>query len=125
MAAKYMSMEHLRYVLYDVMEAEQLFQYERFQDHDTDSLNIFLDSIKDFSDQEVAIIHPVTLIVNGRDDGYFLECLIKAWSHRFRISRTAIRVQLKEVDVIIRILSLKLDDTLLYKFVGVKPSVEV
>ena len=41
MAAKYMSMEHLRYVLYDVMEAEQLFKYERFQDHDQDSINIF------------------------------------------------------------------------------------
>lgn len=51
--AKYMSMEHLRYVLFDVMEGEQLFKFERFQDHDKDSMNIFFDSIKDFSDQEL------------------------------------------------------------------------
>ncbi|RMG78530.1 MAG: acyl-CoA dehydrogenase [Bacteroidetes bacterium] len=53
MASKYMSMEHLRFVLYDVMEATKLFQYERFQDHDRDAMDIFMDSIKDFSDQEL------------------------------------------------------------------------
>jgi butyryl-CoA dehydrogenase len=35
------------------MEADQLFQYERFQDHDKDAINIFMDSIKDFSDQDL------------------------------------------------------------------------
>jgi butyryl-CoA dehydrogenase len=35
------------------MEGEQLFKFERFQDHDKDSMNIFFDSIKDFSDQEL------------------------------------------------------------------------
>ena len=53
MAAKYMSMEHLKYVLYEVLETDQLFQIERFQDYDKESINLFLDSIKDFSDKEL------------------------------------------------------------------------
>ena len=53
MAAKYMSMETLRYLMYQVHDVEGLFQHQRFQDFDKASINIFLDSVKDFSDQEL------------------------------------------------------------------------
>ncbi len=48
-----MSMEHLRYILYEVLETQQLFQYERYQDYDKEAIDLFLDSIKDFSDKEL------------------------------------------------------------------------
>lgn len=48
--AKYMSMEHLRYLLYDVHDVEQLFQYERFADYDKDSVNMLLNAVKSYSD---------------------------------------------------------------------------
>lgn len=48
-----MSMEHLKYVMYEVLGTDQLFQYERFQDYDKEAIDLFLDSIKDFSDKEL------------------------------------------------------------------------
>lgn len=51
--AKYMSMENLRFTLYDVHHMEQLFQYERFQDYDRESADILLDSFKDYADQSL------------------------------------------------------------------------
>ena len=53
MAEQYLSMDNLRYVLYDVHQMEDLFQYARFQDHDRGSADILLDSVKDFSDNEL------------------------------------------------------------------------
>lgn len=52
MASQYIDMNTLRFLLYDVHRLEEVLQLERFQDHDRESLDIFLDSIKDFGDQE-------------------------------------------------------------------------
>ena len=49
--AKYMSMENLKFTMYEVQDMEKLFQYERFQDYDRESADILLDAVKDYSDQ--------------------------------------------------------------------------
>jgi len=51
--AKYMDMKTLRFVLKDVHNLKGTLAYERFQDHDTDSVDIFLDAIKDFADADL------------------------------------------------------------------------
>lgn len=53
MANQYMSMETLRFMLYNVHNTEALFDRERFQDYDREAIDMYLDSIKDFSDKEL------------------------------------------------------------------------
>ena len=53
MADKYVDIDTLKYLLYDVHELEKLLQRERFVDHDKESLDMFLDSSKDFADREL------------------------------------------------------------------------
>ncbi len=52
MAGKYMDMNTLRFQMYDVHQVERLLPKERFQDHDKESIDIFLEAMKDFSDKE-------------------------------------------------------------------------
>ncbi|MGB1972107.1 MAG: acyl-CoA dehydrogenase [Flavobacteriaceae bacterium] len=53
MADKYVDIDTLKYMLYDVHEMTQLLDRERFQDHDKESLDLFLDSTKRFADKEL------------------------------------------------------------------------
>ena len=53
MAEKYVDIDTLKYLLYDVHELEELLKRERFVDHDKESLDMFLDSSKDFADREL------------------------------------------------------------------------
>ncbi len=53
MSKKYVDLETLKYILYDIHKLEDLLTRERFQDHDMESLNLFIDSVKDFSDREL------------------------------------------------------------------------
>lgn len=53
MSKKYIDLETLKYVLYDIHKLEELLVRERFQDHDMESLNLFMDSVKEFSDREL------------------------------------------------------------------------
>ncbi len=55
MPKKYVDLETLKYILYDIHNLEGLLTRERFQDYDIESLNLFLDSVKEFSDRE---LHP-------------------------------------------------------------------
>ena len=55
MSKKYVDLETLKYILYDIHKLEDLLTRERFQDHDIESLNLFIDSVKEFSDRE---LHP-------------------------------------------------------------------
>ena len=50
---KYVDVDTLKYMLYDVHNLEGLLKRERFQDHDKESLDMFLDSSKDFADKEL------------------------------------------------------------------------
>lgn len=51
--ANYLNMDTLRFQLFDVMKLEDIFAYDHFKDFDKGDVNILLDSIKDFSDQEL------------------------------------------------------------------------
>ena len=53
MSKKYVDLETLKYILYDIHKLENLLTRERFQDHDMESLNLFIDSVKDFSDRDL------------------------------------------------------------------------
>ncbi|WP_367392483.1 acyl-CoA dehydrogenase [Lewinella sp. LCG006] len=51
--AAYLNMDTLRFLLQHTHDLEQILTLPRFEDHDMDSINIMLDAIKDFSDQEL------------------------------------------------------------------------
>ncbi len=53
MAKEYLDIDTLKYLLYDVHSLEDVLQYERFQDHDLGSVDMFVDSVKEFSDREL------------------------------------------------------------------------
>ena len=53
MPKKYVDMDTLKYMLYDVHKLENLLSRERFQDHDKESLDMFLNSVKEFADREL------------------------------------------------------------------------
>lgn len=53
MPKKYVDLETVKYILYDIHKVENLLSRERFQDHDMESLNLFIDSVKEFSDREL------------------------------------------------------------------------
>ncbi len=53
MSKKYIDLETLKYILYDIHKLEDLLSRERFQEHDMESLNLFIDSVKEFSDREL------------------------------------------------------------------------
>jgi len=53
MPKKYVDLETLKYILYDIHKLEDLLTRDRFEDHDMESLNLFIDSVKEFSDREL------------------------------------------------------------------------
>jgi len=48
--AKYMDMDTLKFLLYDVFDTEKLTELDRYADYDKSSMNIMLDSVKSWSD---------------------------------------------------------------------------
>ncbi|MCI2230215.1 acyl-CoA dehydrogenase [Polaribacter sp. MSW13] len=53
MPKKYVDLETLKYILYDIHKIENLLFRERFQEHDMESLDLFINSVKEFSDREL------------------------------------------------------------------------
>ena len=53
MAEKYVDLDTLKYLLNDVHDLNSLLDRERFQDHDPESLDLFIDSVKQFADKEL------------------------------------------------------------------------
>lgn len=53
MASTYIDMETLKFLLYEVHDLESILSNDRFVDHDHESLDLFLDSVKEFSDREL------------------------------------------------------------------------
>ena len=53
MPKKFVDVDTLKYMLYDVHKLENLLSRERFQDHDKESLDMFLNSVKEFADREL------------------------------------------------------------------------
>ncbi|VAW16944.1 Acyl-CoA dehydrogenase [hydrothermal vent metagenome] len=53
MAKKYVDIDTLKFLLNDIHDLDSVLKKERFQEHDQESLNLFLDSVKEFSDREL------------------------------------------------------------------------
>lgn len=53
MAKQYMDMNTLKFLLHNVHDLESILEQEYFSEHDKASMDIFLESIKDFSDKEL------------------------------------------------------------------------
>ena len=53
MAQQYLDMQTLKFQLFDVHGLESILASEHFSMHDADSMHLFLDSVKDFSDKEL------------------------------------------------------------------------
>lgn len=53
MAKQYVDMDTLKFLLYQVHQLDEVLQRERFAEYDLESINLFLDSVKDFSDKEL------------------------------------------------------------------------
>ena len=53
MSKTYVDVETLKYVLYDIHKLEDLLKREHFQEHDLESIDMFINSIKEFSDREL------------------------------------------------------------------------
>ncbi len=53
MADRYMNLDTLRFILFEVLEGDKLNQYERFADYDRASVDILIDSVKAFADKEL------------------------------------------------------------------------
>jgi len=49
--SQYIDMDNVRFLLYEVIEAQKLCALERFQDYDKDNFDILLDSTKDYADK--------------------------------------------------------------------------
>jgi butyryl-CoA dehydrogenase len=53
MPKNYIDLETLKYILYDIHKLEDLLTRERFKEHDLESLDLFIDSVKEFSDRDL------------------------------------------------------------------------
>ncbi len=53
MASTYIDMETLKFLLHEVHDLASVLKNDRFEDHDKESLDLFLDSVKEFSDREL------------------------------------------------------------------------
>ncbi|MEM0993616.1 MAG: acyl-CoA dehydrogenase [Bacteroidota bacterium] len=53
MAEQYVSMNNIKHLLFEVHQAQELFEHERYQDYDQEGTNIFLNAVKDFADKEL------------------------------------------------------------------------
>ncbi len=53
MAKQYVDMDTLNFLLHQVHNLSEVLEKERYADHDLESMDLFLNSVKDFSDQEL------------------------------------------------------------------------
>ncbi len=53
MAKQYIDLATLKFLLYQVHQLKEVLQYDRYADHDLESIDLFINAVKDFSDQEL------------------------------------------------------------------------
>ncbi len=51
--SKYVSVEHLKYLLHEVHGMDEMFRLSRYREYDSESIDMLLDSIRQFSDKEL------------------------------------------------------------------------
>ena len=52
MADQYCSVDHIKFLLNEVHNLEEVLQAKRFADHDVESINLLIDAVKDLADKE-------------------------------------------------------------------------
>lgn len=50
---RYINIDHIKFILHEVLNVKQLCAFERFKDYDTDSFDMLLNSAKDYSDKHL------------------------------------------------------------------------
>ena len=53
MATKYVDLPTVKFLMNQVQDLNTVLTKERYQDHDTESVDLFLDSVKQFADKEL------------------------------------------------------------------------
>ena len=53
MATKYVDLSTVKFFMNEVQEIDTVLEKERYQDHDRESIDLFLDSVKQFADKEL------------------------------------------------------------------------
>ena len=53
MASKYIDLSTVKFFMNIVQELETVLEKERFVDHDLESVNLYVDSVKQFADKEL------------------------------------------------------------------------
>ncbi len=53
MASQYVNLDVLRFLLFEVHHAGDLSKYDRYREYDTSTINILIDSVKSFADQDL------------------------------------------------------------------------
>ncbi|MGB5654921.1 MAG: acyl-CoA dehydrogenase family protein, partial [Robiginitalea sp.] len=53
MSSRYLDLDTLKFLLYDVHKLEEVLLQERFADYDKESVDLFLNAVSDFSDKEL------------------------------------------------------------------------
>lgn len=53
MANEYIDIDTLKFQLFDVHNLDEVLEKEKFEDHDIESVNMYLDAVKEFSDREL------------------------------------------------------------------------
>ncbi|MGB5509275.1 acyl-CoA dehydrogenase family protein, partial [Robiginitalea sp.] len=53
MASRYLDLDTLKFLLYDVHKLDEVLRQERFADYDKESVDLFLNAVSDFSDKEL------------------------------------------------------------------------
>jgi butyryl-CoA dehydrogenase len=53
MASKYIDLLTVKFFMNNVQELETVLEKERFVDHDLESVNLYVDSVKQFADREL------------------------------------------------------------------------
>ena len=53
MASRYLDLDTLKFLLYDVHKLDEVLLQERFADYDKESVDLFLNAVSDFSEKEL------------------------------------------------------------------------
>ena len=53
MASQYLDLDTLKFLLYEVHDLQNVLDQSRFKDYDQESIGLFINAVKDFSDREL------------------------------------------------------------------------
>ncbi len=85
---------------------------------------VILFQVKGLPDEQVAVVHPVAVFVQGHDDRHFLDSFIQVGLDRIGIFYGCILIDRKDFVVIVMILLVERDHAGFHQLIGIKPAVK-